>query len=58
MSTSLTMNIDMLDSVENWLDEFIRKSSELVVVQFQPLQTEKASLQCVLNSFSFHGLTL
>ena len=40
---SLTMNIDMLDSVENWLDEFIRKSSELVVVQFQPLQTENAS---------------
>ena len=39
----IAMNIDILDSVKNWLNEFIRKSSELVVVQFQPLQTENAS---------------
>ena len=33
----LTMNIDMFDSVEDWLNKFIRKASQLVVVEFQPL---------------------
>ena len=55
MGTSLTMNIDMLDSVENWLDEFIRKSSELVVVQFQPLQTEKSTPSMCSKLFFIPG---
>ena len=33
----LTVNIDMFDSVEDWLDKLIRKASQLVVVEFQPL---------------------
>ena len=45
------MNINMFDSVKNWLHEFIRKRSKLVVVQFEPLQTENATLQFDPNSF-------
>ena len=48
------MNIDMLDSVKDWLDEFIRKSSKLVVVQFQPLQTECS----ILFGIIFHSRVL
>ena len=33
----LTVNIDMFDSVEDWLNKFIWKASQLVVVEFQPL---------------------
>ena len=33
----LTVNIDMFDSVKDWLDKFIRKASQLVVVELQPL---------------------
>ena len=45
------MNINMFDSVKNWLHEFIRKRSKLVVVQFEPLQTENETLQFDPNSF-------
>ena len=40
------MNIDVLDRVENRFNKLIRKSSELVVVQFQPFKAESINLIC------------
>ena len=40
------MNIDVLDRVENRFNKLIRKSSELVVVQFQPFKAESINPIC------------
>lgn len=40
------MNIDVLDRVENRFNKLIRKSSELVVVQFQPFKAESINSIC------------
>ena len=48
----LTMNIDVLDRVENRFNKLIRKSSELVVVQFQPFKAESINQIC-FRFFSF-----
>ena len=52
------MNIDMLDCVKNRLNKFIRESSELVVVQFQPLQTENIVSETPNWKYSFRNFKL